>query len=75
MIDSLFKALAAGLSLWQSKEARKYLDEVIKLKEQWYEEYNKDMPDNNKLDTIELQLHNITSVFSSQVGVPNTGNK
>ena len=74
-MESLFKALAAGLSLWESKESRKYLDKVIKMKKEWYEEYNKERPDNNVLDTIELELCSITETFSSQVGVQNTGAK
>lgn len=69
MVEALFKALSAGLSLWQHKDARQYLDRVIELKKEWYEEYNKSRPDDAVLDNIELELHHITSSFNSAVGV------
>ena len=72
MIDSVLKLLVTGLSLWEHKDARKYLDKTIKLRKQWYEEYNKDTPDNATLDNIELELRLISEAFSSQVGVAYT---
>ena len=68
-MDNLFKALAAGLTLWQHKDAREYLDLVIKLRREWYEEYNKEVPIDSVLDNIELQLQHISESFSSQVGI------
>ena len=70
MIGDLFKALAAGLTLWQHKDAREYLDLVIKLRKEWYEEYNKEVPIDSVLDNIELQLQHICDAFSSNVGIP-----
>ena len=32
-----FRIIEQGLKLWNSKEGRKYLDEVIKLKREYYE--------------------------------------
>ena len=68
MIESVFDALSAGLSLWGTKEGRKYLDRVIQLKKDWYEEFNKERPDDNELDSITLELRHISSTFASQVG-------
>lgn len=68
MIGSLFKALASGLSLWESKEARKYLDELMDLKAKWYEEYNKEISDDGVLDSIELKLQLLCDSFTSQIG-------
>ena len=67
---SLAEALASGLSLWKHKDARKYLDEVIKLKELWINAYNRD--NNGLMDTIELRLRVITETFHSAVGVTYT---
>ena len=69
MVDSLVKALAAGLSLWQHKDARKYLEKTFKLKKEWYEEYNKPESDDATLDDIMFQLQLISETFSSKVGV------
>lgn len=77
MIGSLFKVLEAGLGLWKSKESRKYLDRVIKLKKEFYEEYNKD--DNVRsdavLDNIQFELRLISDSFASQIGSENSENK
>ena len=75
MIESVFDALFAGLSLWGTKEGRKYLDKVIKLKKEWYDEFNKKKPDDAVLDYIILELRHISSTFASQVGAENAKNK
>jgi len=72
MVESLFKVLASGLSLWQSKESRKYLDKLIRLKKEWYEEYNLDRPDMAKLDNIEFELRLLSEAFASKVGKPDS---
>jgi hypothetical protein len=57
--------LEQGLKLWNSKEATKYIDKMIKLKKEWYEEYNKplDQRSDVKLDFIELQLRILCQSF------------
>lgn len=75
MISSVFKVLEAGLGLWKSKESRKYLDKVIKLKREWYEEYNKETSDHAILDNIERELLILCESFSSQAGIKNADNK
>lgn len=57
--------LEQGLKLWNSKEATKYIDKMIKLKKEWYEEYNKPLGQRSdvKLDFIELQLRILCQSF------------
>jgi len=71
----LFETLLAGLSLWKSKEARKYVDRIIKLKKDWYEEFNRESPDDNVLDSIDSELSIISQAFVDQAGVKNSSSK
>jgi hypothetical protein len=73
MIEALFKALSAGLTIWQNKDARKYIDKVIKLKKDYYEEYSKPdtFRDDAILDNIEFELCIISEAFNSQIGAEN----
>ncbi len=77
MLEALFKALEAGLSIWKSENSRKYLDKLISLKRDWYAEYNK--PDNERdlavLDNLEFELRLISSAFYTEAGTANTGAK
>ncbi len=66
MIGSLFKVLGAGLELWESKEKRKYVDKLIKLKREYYEESNKERPDSAILDNLEFELELLCNAFSSK---------
>jgi len=56
--ELIMKVLEQGLILWNSAEATKYTDKLIKLKKSWYEEYNKPLDERSDiaLDNIELQL-------------------
>lgn len=75
MIDVLFKVLGSGLALWESKEKRKYIDELIGLERAYYEEYNKETPDDASLDVIRFKLQLIGKAFSSKVGDENAKNQ
>jgi hypothetical protein len=57
--------LEQGLKLWNSKEATRYIDKMIKLKKEWYEEYNKPLNERSdvNLDFIELQLRILCQSF------------
>jgi hypothetical protein len=57
--------LKEGLKLWNSKEASKYLDKVIRLEKEYYEELQKDSEDRSdfKLDSILLELRVISQSF------------
>lgn len=61
----IFGVLEQSLKLWNSKESSKYLDKMIKLRKEWYEEYNKPLDDRSdvKLDNIELQLRILCESF------------
>lgn len=72
MIDSLFQALASGLSLWESKESRKYLDRLLKLEKDYYEEFNKEVFDDAVLDNIRHQLCALSKAFTTKVGTKNS---
>ena len=71
MTEALFLALHSGLSIWQSKESRKYLDKLIKLKKEYYEEYNQEISDDAVLDNIRFELRLLSEAFSSKVGAAN----
>lgn len=55
---ALIQSLKFGLSLWNSKESRKYLDEVLELEKRKYEELKKpeNLRDHGYLDNIDNQL-------------------
>lgn len=73
MFDSLVKALAAGLSLWESKEKTKYQDQLIELKEKYREEFNKPVGErsNAALDDIRFELCLLGNAFGAAVGATN----
>lgn len=77
MFEVLLKVLGAGLSIWASKEARKYIDQKIALEKAWYAEYNK--PDSDRsdavLDNIEFQLRTLCIAFAAEAGKSDTTNK
>lgn len=64
-VSLIFKVLEESLKLWNSKESNKYIDQLVKLKGKWYEEYNKPLDERSdvKLDTIELQLKILCQSF------------
>jgi hypothetical protein len=66
-IQLILGILEQGLKLWNSKEADKYTDKLIKLKKDWYEEYSKplEVRSDVKLDFIELQLRILCQSFVS----------
>ena len=70
MFESLLTVLGAGLSLWNNKERTKYVDQLMSLKQRYYEEYNKDAEHRSDaiLDSIELELRILASAFSTNVG-------
>lgn len=58
MFSELAGALHAGLSLWEHKDKTKYLDKLIRLEKEWYEETNKPREEQSdaELDRIEFEL-------------------
>ena len=72
MVTLLFKVLESGLSLWKTKEARKYIDEVIELKKEWYEAYEQIPMDIGRISRIERKLRLLSETFTSAVGSENS---
>jgi len=70
MFESLAKALAAGLSLWESKEKTKYQDKLMNLRRDYREEFNKPVGErsNAVLDNLKFELCLLGNSFSSSVG-------
>lgn len=77
MVGTLLGILEAGLSIWASREKTKYQDRYIKLKREWYEEYNKpeDRRSDAELDRIEFDIRVLCDSFASVVRAENTQNK
>lgn len=67
MIDSLFKALAAGLSLWESREKTKYIDRLETIRREYYYEINKDSGSRSdaRLDQLRFELLLVTDSFAA----------
>ena len=66
MTELILKLLGTGLSLWESKEKRKYLDKYIRLKREYYEEVNSERPNMANLDFLTHELSLLATAFSSQ---------
>lgn len=64
-LGTIFAVLEQGLVLWNSKEATKYQDQVLKLKERYYEEYSKplNIRSDVALDSIMLHLTHLCDSF------------
>lgn len=62
-IGLIFSILEKGLSLASDKEARKYLDRVIRLKKEWHEEFNRQDRSQLNLDRIERELLILAETF------------
>jgi hypothetical protein len=62
-IKLIFSILEKGLSLASDKEARKYLEQVIKLKREWHEEFNRKDRSQLSLDRIERELRVLAETF------------
>jgi hypothetical protein len=73
----IFGVLGEALKLWNSKEASKYIDQMLKLKARYYEEYSK--PPNIRsdvaLDAIELHLKHLCEAFVNATQSKDSQNK
>ncbi|TXG77620.1 hypothetical protein E6Q11_02505 [Candidatus Dojkabacteria bacterium] len=77
MVETVLKILEAGFSIWASKERNKYRDELISLKQEYYDEYNKPFEerDDGKLDRILFRLRCLGDSFATSVGNENNAAK
>lgn len=73
MFESLARALATGLQLWEDKESTKYQDQLIDLRQKYYVEDNKPLDSRNDayLDFLEFQLRVLADSFSARAGKSN----
>jgi hypothetical protein len=64
-VELILRLLEQGLILWNNHESQKYLDRLIKLKSDWYEEYNKPLKIRSDvaLDAIDLKLRILSESF------------
>lgn len=76
MIGQVIQLLMTGLSLWQNKEARKYIDKVIKLKQEYHDEMAKPETERSDavLDDIDFQLRTLSIAFCSSASGENSKN-
>lgn len=67
MIESLFKILEHSLGIYETKQAREYLDRVIYLKKRYYQEENTREENRNHalMDNIVNELRIITDAVTN----------
>lgn len=74
MITLIFQILASALQIWEDKEKTKYVDQLISLKEQYYEEINKPAASFNEaaIDDITFQLRILGLAFTASIATTNS---
>jgi hypothetical protein len=75
-ISVILSLADTGLKLWQQKDARKYIDQLIELKQEYYNEINKPegTRDDARLDRIEFRIKLLCDSFTSSAGQQNSKN-
>lgn len=74
MTELVFKVLGSALGVWESKEKTKYQDRFIYLEKAYYEESNKDRPDDAVLDRLRFDIRLLCDSFCAQIGKPDAPN-
>ena len=67
MLDSLINIFEAGLSLWDTAQARKYQVAVLDLKQKRAKELEKENPNYNFTDRIERELYYLANLAATQI--------
>lgn len=77
MIETLLSVFLQGLTLWNSKEKTKYVDKILSLKKQWYEEYEKPIGsrDDDLLTSIVSELRLLGQAWTAAVESETASNK
>lgn len=77
MVNLLLGVLEQGFKLWNTKEGTKFLDKIINLKMEWYEEYAKplDRRSDRRLDELESELRIIAESFIQTSGAKNASSR
>ena len=71
MFELILGLLKTALDLWLSKEKTKYIDQMMSLKQRYYEEYNKPESERSdaELDYLLFELRNLAIAFTAQAGI------
>lgn len=74
MTEAYLKVLGAALSIWESKEKTKYIDKLVSLKKDYYEEINKprDQQSDAVLDNLKFELQLVGTAYAASVGAKNS---
>ena len=67
MIEALFSTLKNLTDIWAHENALKYQKELLKLKEKYNEENDKEKPDCNILDHIERNIVQLAGLVDSEI--------
>ena len=67
-IDTLLKVLEAGLTLWNTRQSRKYQESILDLKKKRDDELNKgDKMDDSYLHKLERDILFLSDLFATEV--------
>lgn len=67
MLQAVLEIAKFGLSVWDSKEKNKYLDELLQLEKEYYEEGSKHRPDMAIINGIERRMQSLSKNLSAQI--------
>ncbi len=72
MFNALLTVLGAGLQIWASKEKRKYIDKLLKIKKEYREEESKPYENRSDavLDNLEFELKLLGLAFAADASSP-----
>jgi hypothetical protein len=71
MFTLILSVLDTGLKLWLSKERTKYVDKLMRLQKEYYEESNKPAEERSDavLDNLFFELRILASAFAAEARV------
>lgn len=75
MVAAIIALLEIGLKLWSDINKTKYLDRLMNIKKNLYEEMNKpmDQRDDAVIDNLTFDLKLLTDSFISAIGISASG--
>ena len=68
MTSSILKLLGSVLSIWESKEIRKYTDKYLELKDDYEKALRADPIDNGVLDDLEDSIRTLSDIIATDIG-------
>lgn len=74
MTAAIFKLLGSALGIWEHKEKTKYIDKMLALQREYYEEINKEISDDAVVDNIERELIVLVNALESRIANDNSKN-